>query len=844
MVSEPSPNFWSLPTEALLQQLESSPSGITSAAAARKLADLGDGRLERQRHSPWAILADQFKSPIILLLFASAILSFALNDTTNASIILFILIASGLLSFFQEWSAADAVERLLAVIQTETAVLRDGELRQVPLNEVVPGDVIQLSAGHVIPGDGRLIESRDLYVNEAALTGESFPAEKSAGVLDEHCPLNRRSNSVFLGTHVISGTGAAVLVGVGKGTEFGKVSARLQRRAPESGFERGLRDFGNLLIKITLCIVVVVFAVKLATHKPINDSLLFALSLAVGMTPQLLPAITSVVMAAGAKAMAREQVIVKQLLAIENFGSMTVLCSDKTGTLTEGEVHLHEAQDAQGISSDRVLKLAYFNSLFQAGFNNPIDRAIRQFREFDTTGVERLDEIPYDFGRKRLSVLVSDHEQHLMITKGAFEQILDCCARIESSDGVIADIESQRESLNRHFQELSNQGFRVLGLAIRDITGTTIDKTDEREMTFAGFLVFTDPPKPGIADTLRRLRELGISLKIITGDNRIVAAAVGRQVGIDHPDVVTGSELRGLSDAALRQRANQVDLFAEVEPNQKEQIILALKRTGQVVGFMGDGINDASALHAADVGISVATAVDVAKEAAQVVLLEHDLGVLIRGVMEGRRTFANTLKYVFVVISANFGYMFSLAVLSLILDDDPLLPGQILLINLLADFPAMALATDKVDSELLARPRRWDVGVITRFMLTFGLTGSLFDFLTFGVVRTIFHGDLVLFHTVWFMESVLTGLMILLVVRTQRPVFRSQPGLLLAVSTAAIAIVALVIPFFPFREMLGFTKPTASMIGIVLLIAVLYAIGMETAKRLFYRNISNHNSGG
>lgn len=833
-VSEPISAFWTLPVEQLLSQLDSSPNGLTTIEAQDRLAQSRAGRLERRKHSPWQLLANQFKSPIILLLFGSALLSYVVDSATNATIILIILVASGLLSFFQEWSAADAVERLLAVIQTEARVLRDGGPKSVPVGDVVPGDVIQLSAGHIIPGDGRLLEARDLYVNEAALTGESFPAEKSTGVLDEHRVLSQRTNCVFLGTHVISGTATVVLVATGLGTEFGKVSGRLQQRPPESGFEKGLRDFGNLLIKVTLCIVVVVFSVRIATHKPMMESLEFALALAVGMTPQLLPAITSVVMAFGAKAMAREQVIVKQLLAIENFGSMTVLCSDKTGTLTEGEVHLHAAHDSTGADNERVMKLAYFNAQFQAGFNNPIDRAIREHRQFDVAGVERLDEVPYDFSRKRLSVLIADRGQRLMITKGAFDHIVSCCAYVELPDGKIEDLELHQESIQRHFHALSNEGYRVLGLAYSLTDKDAISKSDECDLTFAGFLVFTDPPKPGIADTLRQLRDHGIALKIITGDNRVVAAAVGRQVGIDHPEVVTGGELRKLDDAALLKRVNQVDLFAEIEPNQKEQIILALKRSGQVVGFMGDGINDASALHAADVGISVASAVDVAREAAQVVLLQHDLSVLIRGVREGRKTFANTLKYVFVVISANFGYMFSLAVLSLILDKDPLLPMQILLINLLADFPAMAIATDRVDPELIDRPRKWDVGVVTRFMLTFGLTSSIFDFLTYGAVRWLFHGEAELFQTLWFMESVFSGLLIILLVRTQRPVFRSLPGFWLLLASAVVAAITVALPFSPFHEALGFVTPTASMVLTIGVIACLYGVGMETAKAVFY----------
>lgn len=835
-MSEP---FWSQPIESLLAQLHTTPHGLTTAAAEDIRARQSGKRLKRRKHSPWSLLWDQFKSPIILLLFGSAVLSFALQDATNGAIILIILTAGGLLSFFQEWSAADAMERLLAVIKTETTVLRDGQPCQVPLDAVVAGDIVLLSAGHVIPGDGRLLESRDLYVNEAALTGESYPAEKSAGMLEAISPLSRRTNSVFLGTHVISGTGNVVLVGTGADTEFGKVSARLQLRPPESGFERGLRDFGNLLIKVTLCIVVVVFAVKIATHRPIGDSLLFALALAVGMTPQLLPAITSVVMATGAKAMARENVIVKQLIAIENFGSMTVLCSDKTGTLTEGEIRLQAVHNSVGEPSDRVGQWAFWNAFFQGGFNNPIDRAIREQRQFDTTDVARLDEVPYDFSRKRLSVLVSDHGQQWMITKGAFDPVLSCCTSVELPGGEVVKQDDLQDTIQRHFHQLSNDGYRVLGLAYRRVIVDRISKADEREMTFAGFLVFTDPPKAGMANTLRQLRELGISLKIITGDNRVVAAAVGRQVGIDDPDVVTGGELRKLSDQAISQRVSRVDLFAEIEPNQKEQIIRALKRTGQVVGFLGDGINDASALHAADVGISVASAVDVAREAAQVVLLQHDLSVLIRGVKEGRRTFANTLKYVFVVISANFGYMFSLGVASLFLVFDPLLPGQILLINLLADFPAMALATDTVDSELIRRPRKWDVGAVARFMLTFGLTSSIFDFLTFGTIFWLFYfagdGFPVLFRTLWFVESTLTGLLIIMTIRTQRPVFRSRPGFWLCLATAVVAIITVAIPLSPLRGPLGFTSPTVGQLLTVLVISGLYACGMETAKRVVYR---------
>ena len=784
---------------------------------------------------------DQFKSPIIVLLFCSAILSYALNDKTNACIIFVILIASGLLSFWQEWGAADAVAKLLGMIETRATVLRDGHEREVPLEAVVVGDIVRLRAGALIPGDCRLVTSRDLYLNEAVLTGESFPAEKSVTVLPEATPLGQRVNALYLGTHVISGMGTAVVAATGRQTEFGRISERLEHKQPETGFERGLRHFGQLLIKIVVVITVAVFAVKVGfQNKDAVDSLVVGLALAVGMTPQLLPAITSVVLAAGAKAMSRQQVIVKQLLAIENLGSMTVLCSDKTGTLTEGVIHLQDTLDVAGLPSERVLRMAWLNAYFQAGFENPIDRSIRDKQTFDISGIEKLDEIPYDFIRKRLSVRIRQiNGQRLLITKGALANVLECCVRAETATGETVDLASQRAAIDRRFAEMSDQGLRVLGLAVREGNAEHISRADERDMTFLGFLVFADPPKADAKETLQQLRDLGVGLKVITGDNRAVAASISHRVGIESPVIVTGSDLRTLSEDAVRQRVHDADVFAEVEPNQKEQIILALKQSGHVVGYLGDGINDASALHAADVGISVASAVDVAREAAQVVLLKQDLGVLVQGVREGRRTFANTLKYVFFAIAANFGYMFSLAVASLFLKFEPLLASQILLVNLLADFPAMALATDSVDPEQIHRPRRWDIRFVTRFMLSFGLTSSIFDFLTFGAMYLLYGSNEGIFHTGWFVESTLTGLMIMLVIRTQRPFFLSRPGKLLSFASAVIALVTLLLPYSPFAPALQFVTPPPLLLLVAIGITLLYGVGMELVKRLFYRFLAS-----
>ncbi len=829
--------FWSIDTDRLLEHLETKPQGLTQAAVDERLAR--SSPLRPRRPTAWLLLWDQFKSPIILLLFCSALLSFATDDATTGWIILVILIASGLLGFWQELSAADAVAKLMAVIETKARVLRDGQEQEVSVENVVPGDIVHLRAGDLIPGDCRLLSSRDLYLNEAVLTGESFPTEKAITVLPPDTPLGQRVNAMYLGTHVVSGFGTAVVAATGSQTEFGKISARLEHRPPETGFERGLRHFGQLLIKVVLVLVAVVFAVHVAFHREhVFKILQFALSLAVGMTPQLLPAITSVVLAAGAKTMARQQVIVKQLLAIENLGSMTVLCSDKTGTLTEGVIHLHDALDLEGQSSDRVLRHAWLNAFFQTGFANPIDKAIRERHEFDTTGIEKVDEIPYDFIRKRLSVRIAQNGERLLVTKGALANVLECCTRAETPAGDLVDLASQHAAIDRRFAEMSNEGLRVLGLAVRSAEGAHVSKADERDMTFLGLLVFADPPKSDAKETLAQLKDLGVALKIITGDNRAVAASISHSVGIAAPTIVTGSDVRRLSEEALRQRVHDADVFAEVEPNQKEQIILALKHSGHVVGYLGDGINDASALHAADVGISVASAVDVAREAAQVVLLKQDLGVLVQGVREGRRTFSNTLKYVFFAVSANFGYMFSMAVSSLFLRFLPLLPAQILLVNLLADFPAMALATDNVDPEQIHRPRRWDVSYIARFMLSFGFASSMFDFLTFGALLLVYGQNEATFHTGWFIESVLTGLMILLVVRTQRPFFLSRPGKLLIFASAVVAIVTVMLPYSPSAPPLEFVRPPALLLPVVIGITLLYGAGMELVKRIFQRYLA------
>jgi P-type Mg2+ transporter len=730
----------------------------------------------------------------------------------------------------------------------DALVVRDGKDVQIAVEDVVPGDIVRLTAGDLVPGDCLIIESLQLFADEATLTGETYPVEKQTAVLPKDTPPAKRINTLFMGTHAVSGSATAVVVGTAKQTEFGKISESLRMKPAETEFEHGIRRFGYFLMEVTLVLVLLILAINVYLHRPVLDSFLFSMALAVGLTPQLLPAIISINLAHGARRMAAEKVIVKRLAAIENLGSMNVLCSDKTGTLTEGKVRLHAVLDTNGGESARVLFHAYLNARFETGFHNPIDAAIRDYRELDVGGYERLAEVPYDFLRKRLSILAGKNDRRLMITKGPLINVLEVCSSAErpvaeTGNTGTADAEppsvaigTVRADFEARFAALSQDGYRVLGIARRELPGAnTITREDESGMTFMGFLVFFDPPKQGIVDTLRGLENVGVTVKMITGDNPLVAASVAKQVGLPEARVITGSELHKLSDEALRAQVSTIDVFAEIEPNQKERIILALRKAGHVVGYIGDGINDASALHAADVGISVNTAADVAKEAADFVLLEKDLAVLGRGVAEGRRTFANTLKYVFMATSANFGNMFSMAGASLFLSFLPLLPKQVLLTNLLTDFPEMTIASDNVDPEMLAIPRRWDIHFIMNFMLVFGVLSSVFDYATFGVLLLVLHAGPGEFRTGWFIESVSSAALVVLVIRTRRPFFRSAPNWRLLVATGLVVAAVIAIPFTPLRAPLGLSTISLVYFAALAGILVVYGFSAEVAKWLFYR---------
>jgi Mg2+-importing ATPase len=833
--------FWSLPAGELQQRLDTGPGGLTTAEAKHRFGIYGPNRLRpAKRTDAFTLLLAQFKSPLILILLGAVILSFFLGEPVDASIIIAIVLLSSVLGFWQEKRAADAVKSLLAIVKIEVSVVRDGVEINVPAEEVVPGDICILNAGDIIPADAAILDSKDLFVDEACLTGESFPTEKQAGGVARETPLMKRSNSLFMGTHVVSGNARALLILTGASTEFGKVSERVRLAPAETQFEHGVRRFGYLLTEVTLILVIVIFAITVYLERPVIDSFLFALAIAVGIIPELLPAIISINLAVGAVHMARRKVIVKQLASIENLGSMNVLCADKTGTLTEGLMKLHGAVDADAQPCEKALFYAYLNSFYETGFTNPIDDAIRAHHQFNLTGYRKLDEVPYDFVRKCLSILVAKDADRLMITKGAVNNVLDLCSSVEMQ-GRCRDIAAMRDQIVRQFTALGNDGFRTLGIAYKRMgDATRIAKEQETGMTFLALLVFVDPIKAGVVEALIDLKKLGIALKIVTGDNVHVATSVTRKVLESEPNVLTGKALRQLSNEALRSRAPAIDVFAEIEPSQKERIILALRKSGNTVGFLGDGINDASALHSADVGISVNSAVDVAKDAATIVLLEKDLRVLAAGVREGRKTFANTLKYIYMTTSANFGNMFSMAGAALFLPFLPLLPKQILLNNFLTDFPAMAISTDSVDAEVVDRPRPWDIRFIRNFMIVFGVVSSLFDFLTFAALIFILKATPDQFRTGWFVESVMTEVLIIVVMRTWKPFYKSMPSRPLLVAMVLVLLVTLALPYSPLKGILGFTPMPFSSLMLLGLITVTYAAASELTKKYFFARTFRH----
>lgn len=842
-------SYWSLSREQLLAALNVNANGLTANEAAARLKTHGPNALEAtKRSTALGLFMNQFKNPLVLILIFASVISLVASEWIDAGVVLVIVFGSTILGFVQEYIAGNAIERLRSQVTINSSVLRGQQPQTMPSIQVVPGDVVLLSAGSLIPADGILLEAKDFFVSQAMLTGETFPVEKMPGTVAAKAGLAERTNSVFMGTSVRSGTARVLIVQTGTATVFGQIAGKLALRPPLTEFERGIKRFGYLLTRIMLVMVVVVLAINIFMAKPPIASLLFALALAVGLTPELLPAIISITLSHGAKRMAKLGVIVRRLNSIENLGSMDVLCTDKTGTLTAGIVQLDGAFDMAGQPSADVLRLSYINSKFQTGLANPLDEAIiasASKANVDIVAAQKVDEIPYDFVRKCLSVVVADAAGvRTLVTKGALDNILALCSNAQTTSGAVPLDATTRAQIAARYDEWSSKGFRVLGVATRTVEhrNGSYSRADERELCFAGFLLFLDPPKADARQTILDLAQRGVQLKIITGDNHKVARHVAEAVKLPVVAIVTGRELNDMSDEALMHAAERTTVFAEVDPNQKERIILALQKTSHVVGYMGDGINDAPALHTADVGISVDTAVDVAKDAADFVLLRKDLTILREGIDEGRMTFANTLKYILTTISANFGNMFSMAVASIFLPFLPLLASQILLNNFLSDIPATTIASDKVDAEWVAKPHRWDTVFIRNYMVLFGLVSSAFDFLTFGALLWLFHAGPEEFRTGWFVESLLTELVIALVVRTRRPFYRSRPGNLLLASTAIVIVVTIILPYLPFSSFFGFVPLPAPLMLAMIALTLVYVVAAEVAKKYFYARIANLNA--
>lgn len=804
-------------------------SGLSSAEAAQRLEQFGSNEpVTSKRRSAAVELAKMFLSPLAVILLLAALFAGFLGQAADATIIVTIVVLGNLINFYQTYRSQNAAEKLRLQVQPTATVLRDGAWTEIPQKLVVPGDIVRLSAGDLVPADATVVEAKDLHVQQAALTGESFPVEKRAanGAAESQEP--DCEWMVFLGTSVVSGTGQILVTATGPRTSFGSIARRLAIRPEETEFERGLRRFGGLILQTVFFLVLFLIIVSVAQRHNVFESLLFAVALAVGLTPEFLPMITSVTLARGAIEMAKKRVIVKHLESIQNFGSIDILCSDKTGTITGGVMKLDRAVDPAGVDSARVFELAWLNSSNETGIRSPLDTAILERPCPEGDGHEKLDEIPFDFERRRVSVVLRRGEERILIVKGSPEGIEPLCTSF--ADG------GSQAGARAQFQAFSAQGFRVLAVAYRTVEAkATYSVDDETDLTLAGFVTFADPPLADAAEMVEALRRDGIELRIITGDNELVTRHVCEQVGLDTTSIVLGSDIDSMTDPALGMMAERTSIFARVSPAQKNRIILALKHRGHAVGYMGDGINDAPSLHAADVGISVASAVDVAREAADIILVEPGLGILHAGVLEGRKAFGNVMKYLLMGTSSNFGNMFSMAGASILLPFLPMLPTQILLNNFLYDLAQITIPTDNVDASYIGAPQRWDISVIRNFMIFIGPISSIYDFLTFWFMLKVFHASEALFHTGWFVESLATQTLVLFVIRTRGNPLRSRPSNALTATILIIVAAGIVIPFSPVATALGFTPLPGSYFVFLTAVTLTYLGLVEIGKRMLLR---------
>lgn len=835
----PPPPWWLAP--GLAGPADAEWAGLSAGEAKARLARFGPNLFrDRQQRSLLRQYLRRFRNPLVIILLVASAISAFTGELTNFLIISCIVLLSVTLDFVQEYRANAAAEKLRQSVAVRTRVLRDGKSLELPVTEVVPGDVAELAAGDLIPADARVLEARDFFVKQALLTGEAYPVEKRADMPPPSATeLSEASNAVFMGTSVISGSARVLVVKTGTETAIGAIADSVLRPSPPTSFEVGTRRFGMLIMRLTVLLVLFVLLVNMAFHKPWLESFLFAVALAVGLTPELLPMVVSVTLSRGALRMARKQMIVKRLSAIQDLGSMDVLCTDKTGTLTEARIHLERHVDPLGQPSDRVLQLAYFNSFFETGLKSPLDEAILAHEHIEIGAWRKIDEVPFDFERRRVSVLIDNGEERWLVVKGAPDEILGLCTGYESGgDAQPRPLdEAARAAVHAQYQALEQDGLRALGIAWRPVARDHPHAVvgDEAQLVLAGFAAFLDPPKASAGTALASLARVGVAIKIVTGDSDLVTRHVCAQLKIPVTGLLTGKEIAQLDDFALRARVETTNLFCRVNPGQKERVILALRARGHVVGYLGDGMNDAPSLHSADVGLSVDSAVDVAKEAADMILLEQDLHVLLSGVLEGRRTFGNIMKYIMMGTSSNFGNMFSMAGAALFLPFLPMLPTQILLNNILYDISEIPIPLDKVDMDEIRRPQVLDLEFIRDFMLVIGPISSLFDFLTFYVMLHVLQADEKLFQTGWFVESLCTQVLVIFIIRTRGNPLKSRAHALLTLTSLGIVALAVALPFTPLGHYFGFVPPPARFYLILGGILLTYLLIVELAKQGLYR---------
>lgn len=816
--------------------------GLSSREAQSRLRRFGHNVVFRKKRlRPFVAFMKKFNSPLLLMLIGAALVSLFLGQTINAVIILVMVLVSTVLDFLNTYKSEKISEKLLAKVAITATVLRDGLRQEIVFKNIVPGDIVYLSAGDVVPADCHVLQADDFFLNQSALTGESYPVEKS-GLKEE-----KDGEFVFMGTSVITGYGTVLVVRTGEDAEFGKITKSLASVETHTDFEIGIRKFSFFIMRITFVLVSLVFFFNALFGRGILDSFIFAVAIAVGLTPELLPMIMSVALSHGSKVMSQKGVVVKNLSSIQNFGGMNIFCSDKTGTLTEDKITLVKCVDRFGVDSEKVFENAYLGSFFHTSKKGPLDAAIMEHRRIDMGAYKKIDEIPFDFSRKRDSIVAEKGSRRFMVAKGAPEDILKACDFINEKTGNLKINENIKNGVLAEFDRLSADGFRVLAVATKELSHESrrvYEKSEENGMIFLGFAAFLDPPKKTAAETVKELKALNVEMKILTGDSEVLTQRICRDINLEIKGTLTGSEIDRYSDSELERVVLKTTIFARVTPDEKERIILALRRAGNSVGYLGDGINDAPALKAADVGISVNNAIDVAKETADIILLRKSLRVLKDGIIEGRRTFENTLKYIKMGFSSNFGNMFSMMAATFFLPFLPMLPSQILFNNFLYDVSQMGLPADKVDEDFLKKPLRWNIGYLRNYMLVFGAVSSIFDFLTFFMLFKIFHLFGSAFQTGWFIESITTQVLVVYVIRTRKvPFFKSWPSKLLFITTIAAVLIAWLAPFSPVAHFFGFIRLAPEILLVIFAVVAGYLVLVEIVKWLFYKLYSIENKG-